>query len=358
MRIVIDALCAEFGGIRTYVEHLLRAWPGLYPEDEVHVMLRAGSTLATTGLHRHELGIRGPGVIGRPWVQATRMHRLTTAIGPDVILATAPTTDVRRPAAPLMVVILDLRAEILPDQFSRGRRLLRRMSYGRSYRLASGFVAISQRSLDDLHRLHPRTAARRGTVAHLGSDHVHDWPAPTTLGPAVAFAHHTNKNPDLVIDAWAELARDGATPPALTFLGVSGELRPRLEQRIAAHNLDEVVTLSRFLPDDEFHSVITRASMIVFPSDFEGFGLPIVEGMALGKPVVIGPDTGCLEVAGAHAEVMDGWSAGALAAAVRRAQRRTAAQEAAASAWAARFTWRETVTRTRAALAELIREER
>lgn len=352
MRIVIDALCAEFGGIRTYVEHLLLAWPDLYPDDEVHVMLRAGSTLETPGLHRHELTIRKPDVIGRPWAQTNQMHRLCAEIKPDVVLATAPTTDVRRPAAPLMVVILDLRAEILPDQFSRGRRLLRWASYGRSYHLASGFIAISQRSLDDLHRLHPKTAERPGTVAYLGSDHVHNWPTPTDSGPAVAFAHHTNKNPDLVIDAWAQLAREGQAMP-LIFLGVSGELRPALEQRIAQHGLDEVITLSRFLPDDEFHRVITSASMIVFPSDFEGFGLPIVEGMALGKPVIIGPDAGCLEVAGSHAEVIGSWTAEALAEAVLRARQHTPEQTTAAAAWAAHFTWHETVVRTRAALAEL-----
>lgn len=354
MRIVIDALCAEFGGIRTYVEHLLRSWPELYPDDEVHVMLREGSTLETLGLTRHELPIRRPDVVGRPWAQATAMHRLIAEIGPDVVLATAPTTDVRRVDAPLMVVILDLRAEILPEQFSRPRRILRWGSYRRSYHLASGFIAISQRSLDDLHRLHPATVAKPGTVAHLGSDHVHAWPTPTTDGPAVAFAHHTNKRPDLVIDAWAELAQSGVHPPALTFLGVSGELRPTLESRIAEHGLSDRVTLSRFLPDEEFHRVITSASMIVFPSAFEGFGLPIVEGMALGKPVIIGPDPGCLEVAGRHAEVIDDWTAEALAKAVLTAQQRTAEQTAAAAEWAAGFSWHETVARTRTALAQLV----
>lgn len=355
MRLVIDALCAEFGGIRTYVEHLLASWPSQFPDDEVHVMVRAGSTMDTTGLERHELTIRRPGVIGRPWAQTSEMHRLIDQLRPDAILATAPTTDVRRPAAPLMVVILDLRAEILPAEFSRGRRLLRWVSYGRSYQLASGFIAISQRSLDDLHRLHPRTVNRPGTVAHLGSEHVHAWPEPNRNGPAVAFAHHTNKNPLLVIDSWAVLAREGFAHP-LTFLGVSGSLRPQLKSRISEHGLDELITLSPFLPDEEFHRVLTAASMVVFPSTFEGFGLPIVEGMALGKPVIIGPDPGCREVAGDHAEVIDDWSAEALAAAVRRAQQRTPEQDAAAAAWAERFSWRETVVRTRAALADLVGE--
>ena len=45
--------------------------------------------------------------------------------------------------------------------------------------MADAFVAISQRSLDDLHRLHPATAEVPGRVVHLGGDHVLAWPAPT-----------------------------------------------------------------------------------------------------------------------------------------------------------------------------------
>lgn len=355
MRIVIDALCAEYGGIRTYVEHLLGGWSALYPEDEVHVVLRAGSTLATPSLQRHELEIRNPDTLHRPFAQATTMHELTRRIGPDVILATAPTTDVRRPVAPLAVVILDLRAEILPHQFSRGRRALRAISYGRSYQLASGFLAISQRSLDDLHRLHPRTRGRLGAVAHLGADHAGTWPSPTRSGPAVAFAHHTNKNPALLIDAWATLVERGTEVPPLTFLGVSSALRPTLESRIASRGMGDRVTLSRFLPDDEFHRVFAQAALVAFPSDFEGFGLPIVEGMALGKPVVIGPDPGCLEVAGGHATVMKDWTSDALANAIEAALAQSPDDTERAMRWADTFTWSRTIVTTRDALAELAR---
>ncbi|GAC1385116.1 MAG: glycosyltransferase family 1 protein [Marmoricola sp.] len=355
MRIVIDALCAEFGGIRTYVEHLLGGWHSEFPDDEVHVALRQGSTLATPGLQRHELAIARPDTVGRPLAQATTLHRLTRAVAPDVILATAPTTDVRKPVAPLAVTILDLRAEILPDQFSRGRRLLRTVSYGRSYRLASGFIAISQRSLDDLHRLHPSTRRAHGRVAYLGSDHVSQWPSPSRTGPAVAFAHHTNKNPGLVIEAWARLCARGVEVPPLTFLGVARGLRSELQESIDRLNLDSLVQLSPFLDDDEFQQVFTAANIVVFPSDFEGFGLPIVESMALGKPVVIAPDAGCLEVAGRHASVAKAWTADDVADAVERALVAPPSSLETAAAWAGRFQWATTIHDTRDALLELTR---
>ncbi len=353
MKLVVDAMCAEYGGIRTYVEHLLGAWHENYPDDEVHVALRAGSTLPTPGLVRHEYAIPGPDVLGRPLVQATRMHSLTRRVRPDCVLATAPTTDVRRPVAPLAVVILDLRAELRPEQFSRSRRLLRKVSYERSYDLAAGFLSISQRSLDDLHRLHPGTTSKPGVVTHLAADHVLGWPEPHQDGSAIGFAHHTNKNPGLLVEAWALLAADGAAPP-LTLLGVSGELRPSLAAQISRLGLADVVELAPFLPDDEFRDRILRARLVALPSDFEGFGIPIIEGMLLGKPVVIGPDTGSLETAGGHAAVAADWTPDALAKALREGFSMGASSLEAARTWAQGFIWADTLHKTRAALDELV----
>ena len=352
MRVVVDAMCAEYGGIRTYVEHLLGSWHEAYPEDEVHVALRAGSTLPTPGLVRHEYAVPRPDVIGRPMVQTTRMHALTRRVQPDCVLATAPTTDVRRPVAPLAVVILDLRAELRPEQFSLGRRALRKASYGRTYRLAAGFLSISQRSLDDLHRLHPATRQKPGTVTHLAADHVLTWPEPTRTGPVIAFAHHTNKNPELLLEAWALLEER----PALTFLGVSSDLRPHLEAQVARLGLGDVVELAPYLPDAEFRDRILHARMVAFPSDFEGFGIPIIEGMLLGKPVVICPDPGSLETAGGHAILAEGWTPSALATALREGLRRDETSLEAARAWAAGFSWTSTLHATRDALVGIVAE--
>ncbi|WP_332666024.1 glycosyltransferase family 4 protein [Aeromicrobium sp.] len=347
MKIVVDAMCAEYGGIRTYVDHLLGRWSAVHPEDELHVVVPAGSSHDTAGHVRHELRVRKPSTVGRPMAQTGAMHRLIRRLEPDVVLATVPSTTVRRPAAPLVVVILDLRHELRPEQFTRGRRLLRHVSYGRTYALADGFLSISQRSLDDLHALHADTRDKPAAVTHLGADHVLRWPEPSRRGPSVAFAHHTNKNPDLILDAWALLAgRDEPVPP-LMMLGVTGARRERLGGIIAERSLTEHVTLAPFLPDDEFQRVLASADTIVFPSDFEGFGLPVVEGMALGKPIVIGPETATMEVADGHAVVMNDWSAASLADAMVRAIGLPDDTLELARAWGASFTWDRTVGQTR-----------
>lgn len=353
MKIVVDAMCAEYGGIRTYVEHLLGRWSSVHPEDELHVLVPMGSDLDTATHARHELRVRRPSSVGRPIAQTLAIHRLIRQIRPDAVLATVPSTTVRRTRIPFGVVILDLRHELRPEQFTRSRRVLRRFSYGRTYRLADGFFAISNRSLNDLHELHPHTRNMPGIVTWLGADHVLQWPEGNRKGPAVAFAHHTNKNPDLIIDAWDVLAARGADVPPLTIIGVRGEIRAELESNIAARALGEHISLAPFLPDEEFQQVLAGAEMIVFPSDFEGFGLPVVEGMALGKPIVIGPEKATLEIADGHAVVMTGWTADALADAVTIASAMTAEQLGEAREWGKSFTWDATVAATRSELLRL-----
>lgn len=346
MKILIEAMCAESGGIRTYVEHLLARWSDAFPDDELHVIVAEGSQLPTARHHRHEARVRRPAQLGRPYAQTREVRRLVRELRPDAVLATLPSTTVLHPGVPTAAVVYDLRHELRPTQFTRQSRLLRRISYGRTYQLADHFLAISQRSLDDLRELHPRLRDVPATVTHLGADHVCDWPPADAVGPTVTFAHHTNKNPNLVLDAWGVLTDRHGSAPELLMLGV-GNHRDELESAIEQRGIGESVRLAPFLPAAEFQKVMSAASMIVFPSDFEGFGLPVVEGMLLGRPVVIGPERATNEIAGGHAHVMVEWSAEALADAVDAAGRQTPEDRDAARDHAAQFTWTRTVEQTR-----------
>jgi glycosyltransferase involved in cell wall biosynthesis len=352
MRILVEALCAEFGGIRTYVDNLLPAWTSVAPDDEVHVMVQSDSTIVVPApLVRLDITVRGPQGIARPLAQARHVTRLVRELRPDVVLATLPSTTVRRLDVPLGVVVYDLRHELRPEQFERSRRLLRWASYGRGYATADGFVSISVRTLDDLHTLHPSTAHRPAVVAHLGADHVDDWPHADPSGRVVTFAHHSNKNLSLVLDGWQLL---GGSAPELLVLGVSDELRATVQMGLARRGLAGAVTLAPFLAEPDFRRTLAGAALVLFPSDFEGFGLPVVEGMRLGIPVVIGPEPATREVAGGHAFEMATWEPEELARAVRDGLAAAPGQLAAARVHAARYTWTNTVTRTRELLTTLL----
>ena len=355
MRIVVDAMCADYGGIATYTQHLLEHWPTADLGDELHVVCARGSRLETFGHARHEVQVRRPAAVSRPLSQSLALPRLVREVGADAVLATATTTTVRSTGAPLAVVVHDLRHELLPHQFSRARRTLKDVSFGRSYQLAAGFVVISARTLGDFERLHPSAARKPHAVVHHGADHVLAWPPRQREATrAIAFAHHSNKRPDLVLEAWAVGRDTGLALPPLTILGASGDLQHDLTSLVARLDLADRVEVAGYLSTAAFQEAMAAARLVVFPSELEGFGLPVVESMLLGVPVVVSPEPALLEVAGGHAQVMADWSPGALAAAAARACTQPAEVTAAARDHAAAFRWERTARRTRSFLAELV----
>ena len=273
------------------------------------------------------------------------------------MLATLPSTTVRRLSVPLVVVVHDLRHELLPGQFTPAQRALRRVSYSRGYAIADGHLAISRTTLATLHRLHPATVRTPSAVVHHGADHLPAATGPRIggtgagTGAAVTFAHHANKNLDLVLDAWRLLD----DPPPLEVLGLPDTERSRVSAGVAARGLTDRVRLLPYLPAAEFRARLGAASLVVFAGEGEGFGLPVLEAMRLRIPVVLGPDPAVLEVAAGHGFAMSSWTPAELARAVRAGSAATGEELAAAASHASTYTWGRTVEGTRNLLASVSR---
>ncbi len=106
-----------------------------------------------------------------------------------------------------------------------------------------------------------------------------------------------------------------------------------------AHELPDV-TLTGRVPDDDLAAIYTGAHALVFPSDDEGFGLPTVEALACGTPVVASDIPVLREVLGDRATFVDGADLEGLLAAAVAAERPAPAPPAWTWADAARATWR------------------
>lgn len=357
MRVVIDGLSILEGSNAIVVEHLLAGWMRLGTGDELHLVVSPEAHLdvpPAVTLHTIDLGARR--YLGRLRAQATVIPRLCRELRADVMLGVIPSTTVTRLPCPRAVIAWDLRHELRPAQFSTGARLLRKVSYDIGFRQADAIVTISERTRDDLLRSRPWLRSRIVRPAQLGGDHVDAWPAtaPASAEPyALTFGQWGNKNVGLVIEAWAQLHAQGRALP-LTVVGLGQASREQLQEQVRDLGLEDVVRALPWLSDDEFRACFAAASLVVFPSDFEGFGLPAVEAMRLGIPLVVTPEPALLEVTGGHAAVMDGWDAGALATAVRAARELGPQQLREAQERAAAFTWVRTAERTRAALAEAV----
>ncbi len=359
VRVVIDGLSIRGeNSLSIVAEHLLEGWGDLAVNDEVHLVVRAGTVLeAPDSVIVHEVRFGRLPFLSRLRAQSFLLPRLCRSLAADVLLGLIPATTVTPLRCPKAVIVWDFRYRVLPEQFSRKARLLRRISYAIGFRQAKGAACISDRTRHDLLSFHPRLANLPVRVAHLGADHVDTWPVrPKDRAYAIAFGHFPNKNVDLALLAWKELTeRTGHEEVlALQVVGVPDSDRARVEERIETLGLSGIATVQPWLPKESFQEEFASSSLVVFPSDFEGFGLPAVEAMRLGIPLVITPEPALLEVAAGHATVIDGQGASALARAVTAARRTTLEAITAAREHATTFTWSQFAADVRTTLIEVM----
>lgn len=354
MKLLVDAVAVQRGSAAIVVGNLLAGWVAGWPDDEIVVLadgppdfaLPPGVTVETT---EHRLD----STLGRLAAQSVDVRRACRRLGADALLSGVTASAFLGAPCPHAVIVYDFRHELRPEQFSAPRRLARRVLYGWSFRRADALACISDRTRRDLVARRPRRADK-AFAALLGADHVDTWRpggSAESRPYALAFGHFANKNVDGVLRAWAQRVATADDSVLLRICGLGATARQEALDLVRTLGVDAQVELMPWLEDAEFESVFAGASAILFPSDFEGFGLPAVEAMRLGIPVVISSDPALLEVTGGHAVVAAGTSAPELAAAIDRALALPAEEIAAGVAHAREFTWLRTAGAIRARLA-------
>jgi glycosyltransferase involved in cell wall biosynthesis len=200
---------------------------------------------------------------------------------------------VERP--PAAVSMLDIQHVFFPEFFSRAELAYRRFAYGWSLRRARTVIAISRHVKETLvERMD--VEEERVEVIHLGLDHDRFRPGveerePFLLYPANPWPH---KNHGRLFEAFARLRR----------------LRPELRLVLTGTGLERLevpdgVDVRGRVPREELASLYRRASALVFPSLYEGFGQPPLEAMASGCPVACSTAGSLPEVCGEGARYFD-----------------------------------------------------
>lgn len=350
MHVLVDALAVKAGSAAITLENVLRGWEELGTEDRFTILtvdeppfrLPARSTV-------HRVEARGGGA-GAVWLRSFGVRKVARELGADAVLSGVTASAFAGAHCPHGVILYDLRHEFRPQQFSRGRRLVRRASYALSMRTTDGLYCISNRTRDDLVRSRP-WVRKKAVLARYGADHVDGWPTPeprSGSGYALAFGQFENKNVNAVLDAWALFCQENADL-TLRLVGMGRVDRANATERVAELGIDDRVELMPWLDDDAFVACFAGASLVLFPSDFEGFGLPAVEALRLGIPLVVSDDVALAEVTGGHAPVVADVRPVSIVAAIREALAMTPDQLAAGQAHTDQFTWRS--------MAEAIRDD-
>jgi glycosyltransferase involved in cell wall biosynthesis len=167
-----------------------------------------------------------------------------------------------------------------------------------------------------------------------------------------------HKNVDRLIEAFSRARGRGLTGLRLIIIGDELSKYPGLRHAVHRHRLDKDVRFLGFQPIETLSVFYRLAQVFVFPSLYEGFGLPPLEAMACGTPVVTSKVSSMPEVAGGAALLVDPADADSIAEGMVRAATDQALRTDLVTRGLARareFSWAESVRRIHAVYMEVLR---
>jgi glycosyltransferase involved in cell wall biosynthesis len=376
MRAVIDArpaLDPRRTGVGHYTQQLIRHLPHADPTGEyVAWYLHARGLLRPreffSGVHApnlEERASRFPARVFEPLSSRLGVPRVEWSGEFDVLLATnflPPAT--RSPG--VVMVVHDLAYERLPETAPHMNDRWRRR-FDDWLRRAAGVLVPSNSTKHDLLETHP-IAAERVHVTPLGVDVAAFAPAPPEAVDAVRRKYGVDqpyalfvggieprKNLDALVRAFATLA------PGTRLVIAGGPVRwdPKAAERLDAviarlpPAVRSRIVRTGYVSDREKVALMTGATLIAYPSLYEGFGFPVLEGFAAGLPVLTSNVSSIPEVAGDVALSVDPRDEQAIADGLRQLfedEDLRAMLSAAGLTRAARFTWEAAARHTADAL--------
>ncbi len=255
---------------------------------------------------------------------------------------------------PLIVTVFDLTFLLFPQHHTRYVRLLMASGLRRAVKEADAFLAISENTKRDLVRL-SGVSADRVHVTPLAADArfapTQDSKMLARYGIKAPYALYVGtleprKNISMLLRAFAALDDRETT---LVLAGAKGWMYDEMFATLEQLHLRERVKTIGFVANEDLPALYSQAQVFVYPSLFEGFGLPILEAMQCGTPVITTNVSSIPEVAGEAAILLAPDDIAGLTQALRRVLSEPGLHEdmrGRSLAQAARFSWRHTAELT------------
>jgi glycosyltransferase involved in cell wall biosynthesis len=213
---------------------------------------------------------------------------------------------------PLLLTVHDLYLKAMPSRYKFTHRLWWKLLFPLSARRASSVLCVSKHTRDELVRFHPSTRGKI-RVMHSASGFTADGPPSTDRGrPFGLFVCNiaANKGSETLVAAMDLLQKRGVDVDIRHVGRDEGSFIARSQEVL---NTTAGPTRIGAISDAELKSLYGRAAFLVFPSDYEGFGLPIIEAQTFGLPVIASKIPVLTEVAGEGAVFFERGDAAQLA---------------------------------------------
>lgn len=251
-----------------------------------------------------------------------------------------------------VITVHDLSFEAHPEFFSWGDQLFFRQLVPRACRRADLVLTVSDHSKADLVERY-RLPEHKVVVTPNGVDEEFGPEGPRHQGPPYLLfvgSLQPRKDPVCAVRALALLDDD----LRLVMAGPAKQAAGQVSQAIDRLGLGSRVDLLGHVSKHELGRLYRGAQCLVFPSRYEGFGLPALEAMACGTPVVAARSSALPEVVGDAGVLFDPGDAGALADGVRRALAARDRLVAAGLERSRHFRWSDLAATTLAVYKELL----
>jgi glycosyltransferase involved in cell wall biosynthesis len=357
LRIGIDgrAFASPAPGIRRYIRSLTRALLALGEPLEIVALGGRDSSAVPAGARYIAEPPHPPTNLGWTLVGVPRAARRARV---DVIHAPAYTAPFWSPA-PVVLTVHDVSYERHPQWYPYRRDWARRAFYRRSAYAAAHILTVSRFSATEIAAAYG-IPGERMTVTPLGVDQAfgpsdtslsHEFP-PGVTPPYVLHVGdlHERRNLPMLVEALLAARRAAAAAPlSLVLAGMDRGVGSTVCAIAAQADAPDAVVLLGTVTERRLRELYRGAAALAYPSFYEGFGLPLVEAMACGTPVIASRTTSIPEVVGDAGMLLDpadtnAWTTALLQ--VANDEHLRARMRAAGLRRAAGFTWERTARLT------------
>jgi glycosyltransferase involved in cell wall biosynthesis len=311
--ILVDGVFFQLNntGISIVWQEILKVWGSSDIASRIRVLDRGGSAPRIPGIEYREVPMFDPDDLGK---DSLMLQGICDELHAGVFISTYYSSPTRTPSVSLIYDMIPERLGLGDSDWQWVRKTL-------DIQRANRFVCISNSTATDLARLHPEIGPERISTVHLAapsnfkpqsesalaafrSKHGLDKDYLFLVGERIGIHVNTQgyKNTALAFRAWSLLPPEDRQDLLIVCAGGRKDLEEEL--RILAPHAD--VRIIRFTAE-ELPLAYAGAVALVYPSLYEGFGLPVVEAMACGCPVITCRRASIPEVAGEAALYVDPW---------------------------------------------------
>lgn len=309
MKIMIDAtpLLLASAGVKSVLYHWILALQNLHAGDSVHVY----PPMPDIGGLRHDRSVAGHWATARGIFMTVANQQLGVrfpeklAAGMDLFHCS---NQVRRPPrkVKLTATVHDLTCWRLPEVHTAANVKADHLHAERVLKQADALIAVSENSRRDaieILGIHPD----RITTIHNGVSEAY-FAGGAPLDAPKPYVLHTGtieprKNIDRLLDAWHLLPAGLRDAFDLVLAGPAGWAAPATVARL--RSAPPGIRWLGYVPESDMPALTRGAALVVYPSLYEGFGLPVAQAMACGVACLTSNNSSLPEVAGGGARLVD-----------------------------------------------------